>query len=62
MAPPAPFLLPPPGDLPGPVPAVPNSAERLVAGSGLHTGTGRLRGPMGGELHIGEWTPPRLVR
>ena len=37
-----PFSFPPPGDLPGPVPALPNDAERLVAGSGLHTGAGRL--------------------
>ena len=33
-----PFSFIPPGGLPGPVPALSDSAERLVAGSGLHTG------------------------
>ena len=37
-----PLLLPPPGDLPGPVSALPNGTERLVAGLGLHTGAGWL--------------------
>ena len=42
MAPPPPLLLPPPGALPRPVSALPDSAGRLVAGSGCNTGAGRL--------------------
>ena len=42
MAPPPPLLLSPPGDLPGSLPALPNGVERLVAGSGLNSGAGRL--------------------
>ena len=42
MAPPPSLLLSPPSGLPGPVPAFPHSAGRLVAGSSLHSGTGRI--------------------
>ena len=53
MAPPPPLFLSSPGDLPGPVLALLDGAERLVAGSGLNSGAGRLRGPMGSGLHVG---------
>ena len=56
VAPPAPLLLPPPGDFAG------AGAERVVARFGLHTGTGWLRGPEGSELHTDECAPPRTVR
>ena len=37
-----PFFFLPPVTYGDPRPALPNSADQLVAGSGLHTGTGRL--------------------
>ena len=57
MAPQAPLLIYPPSALPRPVSALPNGAERLVAGSGLHTGAGHLRGPLGGKFHAGGGLP-----
>ena len=42
MAPQAPILIYPPSPLPRPPLALPDGAERLVAGPGLHTGAGRL--------------------
>ena len=42
MAPPLPLLLSPPGGLPGPVLTFPHGAGQLVAGSSLHSGTGRI--------------------
>ena len=42
MAPPPPLLLSLPVDLLGLVPALPNGAERLVAGPSLNSGAGWL--------------------
>ena len=57
VAPQAPLLIYPPSALPRPVPALPDGAERLVAGPGLHTGASHLRGPLGVNSRKGGGSP-----